>query len=258
MRCNGLLRTVENNCLFATRGSGSVSRVTYIRAFVPLKHPACARRRMLEDLTAKQRHSMYFTLARRIITALRDVPMVRDTVIVTSSAEVEIFAGHFGVRVMHQMRDEGINSACAAAIASSSAVGITNALIVSGDLPMVTSKSITALLHAADLQHPGVTIVPDRHHIGTNALVCTPADAIRLHFGPNSFREHLATARAHGLPTRVFESGELALDIDEPEDLDAWRGYDTHNYVGDQRESTSIAGGRGSLPGNRIDVVRAG
>jgi len=232
--------------------------VTYIRAFVPLKHPACARRRLLEDLTAKQRHSMYFTLARRIITALRDVPIVRDTVIVTSSAEVEIFAEHLGVRVMHQMRDEGINSACEAAIASSSAVGITNALIVSGDLPMVTSKSITALLQAADLQHPGVTIVPDRHRVGTNALLCTPADAIRLHFGPNSFGEHLRTAREHGLETRVFESSELALDIDEPEDLDAWRGYDTHSYVGDQRESTSIAGGRGSLPGNRIDLVRAG
>jgi len=233
-------------------------RVTYIRAFVPLKHPVCARRRMLEDLTAKQRHSMYFTLARRIITALRDVPMVRDTVIVTSSAEVEIFAGQLGVRVMHQMLDEGINSACEAAIASSSAVGITNALIVSGDLPMVTSKSITALLQAADLQHPGVTIVPDRHHVGTNALVCTPADAIRLHFGPNSFAEHIRTARERGLELRVFDSGELALDIDEPEDLDAWRGYDTHNNVGDRRESTPIAGGRDGLSGNRIDVIRTG
>jgi 2-phospho-L-lactate/phosphoenolpyruvate guanylyltransferase len=233
-------------------------RVTYIRAFVPLKHPACARRRMLEDLTAKQRHSMYFTLARRIITALRDAPMVRDTVIVTSSAEVEIFAEQLGVRVMHQMRDEGINSACEAAIASSSAVGITGALIVSGDLPMVTSKAITALLQSADLQHPGMTIVPDRHHRGTNALVCTPAGATSLRFGPNSFAEHVRAAQEQGLATRVFESGELALDIDEPEDLDAWRGYDTHNYVGDGRESTSIAGSRGSVPGNRIDVVRAG
>jgi 2-phospho-L-lactate guanylyltransferase len=211
---------------------------------------------MLEELTAKQRHSMYFTLARRIITALRDVPMVRDIVIVTSSAEVEIFAGQLGVRVMHQMLDEGINSACEAAIASSSAVGITNALIVSGDLPMVTSGSITALLQATDLQHPGVTIVPDRHHVGTNALVCTPADAIQLHFGPNSFAEHVRMAQERGLATRVFDSGELALDIDEPEDLDAWRGYDTHNNVGDRRESTPIAGGRDSLPGNRIDVIR--
>jgi 2-phospho-L-lactate guanylyltransferase len=206
---------------------------------------------------------MYFTLARRIITALRDVPLVRDTVIVTSSAEVEIFAGHLGVRVMHQMRDEGINSACEAAIASSSAVGITNALIVPGDLPLVCSESLTALLQGAHLQDRGVTVVPDRHHVGTNALVCTPADAIRLRFGPNSFAAHLRTAQEHGLEARIFESGELALDIDEPEDLDAWRGYDMdtdgHRNGGDRRESTSIAGSRGSLPGNRIDdVIRPG
>src|SRR5882757_2304463 len=237
--------------------------MSYIRAFVPLKHPACAQPRLLEALTAKQRHSMYFTLARRIITALRDVPIVRDTVIVTSSAEVETFAGHLGVRVMHQMRDEGINSACEAAIASSSAVGITNALIVAGDLPLVSSESLTALLQGAHLQERGVTIVPDRRHVGTNALVCTPADAIRLRFGPNSFSEHLRTAQEHGLEARIFESSELALDIDEPEDLDAWRRYDSrnesHGEGGDPRESTSVAGGRGSLPGNRIDdVLRPG
>ena len=205
---------------------------------------------------------MYFTLARRIIIALRDVPMVRDTVIVTSSAEVEIFAGHLGVRVMHQMRDEGINSACEAALASSSAVGITNALIVPGDLPLVTSESITALLQSSHLQERGVTIAPDRRHIGTNALVCTPADAIRLRFGPNSFAEHLRTARDHGLVYRVFESSELALDIDEPEDLDAWRGYDSRNEsytVGEGRESTSATGSLGGIPGRHAgDIIRAG
>ncbi len=123
---------------------------------------------------------------------------------------------------------------------------------------MVTTNAITALLQSADLQHPGMTIVPDRHHRGTNALVCSPADAIRLRFGPDSFAQHLRPAQEPGLLTRVFESGELALDIDEPEDLDAWRGYDTHNYLGDSRESTSIAGSRGGVPGNRVDVVRAG
>ncbi len=234
----------------------------YVRAFVPLKHPACARERLLEALTAKQRHSMYFTLARRIITALRDVPLVRDTVIVTSSAEVEMFAGHLGVRVMHQMRDEGINAACEAAIASSSVVGITNALIIAGDLGLVTSASITSLLQGAHLHERGVTIVPDRRHVGTNALVCTPADAIRLRFGPNSFAEHIRTARDHGLQVRIFESGELALDIDDPEDLDAWRGYDSRNdslASGEQRESAVNAGNRGGVPGPRNDdLIRPG
>ena len=234
----------------------------YIRAFVPLKHPACARARLLEALTFKQRHSMYFTLARRIIAALKGVPLVSDTVIVTSSAEVETFAGHLGVRVMHQTRDEGINSACEAAIASSAALGVTSALIVPGDLPMVSSESIIALLQAANLEQRGVTIVPDRCHVGTNGLVCTPADAIRLRFGPNSFAEHLRTAQEHGLEARIFESGELALDIDEPEDLDAWHGYDTHitghSKLGDQLEGTSTAGGRGSLPGNLVGDIRPG
>jgi len=237
--------------------------MSYIRAFVPLKHPACARQRLLEALTVKQRHSMYFTLARRIITALRNVPLVHDTVIVTSSAEVEIFAGHLGVRVIHQMRDEGINSACEAAIASSSAAGLTHALIIAGDLPLVSSESLTALLQGAHLQQRGVTIVPDRRHLGTNALVCAPADAIRLRFGPNSFAAHLRTAQEHGLEARIFESGELALDIDEPEDLDAWRAYDSCNQVhhngADLRENASMAGSRGNLPGNRSDdVVRPG
>jgi 2-phospho-L-lactate guanylyltransferase len=188
---------------------------------------------------------------------------VRDTVIVTSSAEVEIFAGHLGVRVMHQMRDEGINCACEAAIASSSAVGITHALIIAGDLPLVSSESLTALLQGAHLQERGVTIVPDRRHLGTNALVCAPADAIRLRFGHNSFAAHLRTAQEHGLEARIFESSELALDIDEPEDLDAWRGYHGYNQVhrngADLRENASMAGSRGNLPGNRSDdVVRPG
>lgn len=232
--------------------------MSYIRAFVPLKHPACSRHRMLETLALKQRHSMYFTLARRILTALREVPVVRDTVIVTSSAEVEMFAGHLGVRVVHQMRDEGINSACEAAIASASAAGITSALIVPGDLPLVSSESLSALLQAAHLQGRGITIVPDRRHVGTNALVCTPADAIRLRFGPNSFAEHLRTAREHGLEARIFESGELALDIDEPEDLDIWRGYDSPSNGGDQSASTSSAGGHGSLPRHGFDFIRPG
>jgi 2-phospho-L-lactate guanylyltransferase len=233
-----------------------------VRAFVPLKHPAVARVRLLEALTAKQRHSMYFTLARRIIIALRDVSLVRDTVIVTSSAEVEMFAGHLGVRVMHQERDAGINSACEAAIASSSVLGVTNALIIAGDLPLVTGESITALLQAAHLDERSVTIVPDRRHTGTNALVCTPADAIRLRFGPNSFAEHLRTAREHGLETRIFECGELALDIDDPEDLDAWRGYDSRNEsytVGERREGTSTAASRDGLPDHHVDdFIRPG
>jgi 2-phospho-L-lactate/phosphoenolpyruvate guanylyltransferase len=171
---------------------------------------------------------MYFNLVRRVVTAARQVRVIRDVVIVTSSAEVEIFAGHLGVRVMHQVRDKGINASLEAAVSAFAAAGTTTALIVPGDLPLVTGESLAGLLQSAQLQERGVTIVPDRHHVGTNALVCTPADVIRLRFGPNSFAEHLRTAQEHGLTVRIFECAPLSLDIDEPEDLDAWRGHDAN------------------------------
>ena len=216
--------------------------VSTVRAFIPLQHPACAWRRLREELTAKQRHALYFNLARRIVVALRALARIREIVIVTSSAEVEMLAGHLGVRVMHQVRDAGINSAVEAAITAFAGAETTAALIVPGDLPLVTSESLDALLQGAETHGRGVTIVPDRHHLGTNALVCTPADAIRLRFGPNSFGEHLRTAQEHGLEVRIFESGALALDIDDAEDLQAWRGSsDPSNVLSVSVPTTGIA-----------------
>jgi 2-phospho-L-lactate/phosphoenolpyruvate guanylyltransferase len=200
--------------------------VSTAHAFIPLQHPACAWRRLQKQLTAKQRRALYFNLARRMIVALRALPRVREVVVVTSSAEVEMLAGHLGVRVMHQLRDAGVNSALEAAITAFAAAGTTTALIVPGDLPLVTSESLDALLQAAETHGRGVTLVPDRHHQGTNALVCTPADAIRPRFGPNSFAEHLRSAQQHGLPVRIFECGPLALDLDDSEDLRAWQACD--------------------------------
>jgi 2-phospho-L-lactate guanylyltransferase (CobY/MobA/RfbA family) len=61
---------------------------------------------------------------------------------------------------------------------------------------------------------------------------------------------------------RIFESGELALDIDDPEDLDAWRGYDSRNDSygsGERRESAVNAGSRGGVPGRHSDdIIRPG
>jgi 2-phospho-L-lactate guanylyltransferase len=187
---------------------------------------------------------MYFSLARRMVTALQHVPLINDIVIVTSSAEVEMFAGHLGVRVMHQTRDEGINVSLKLAFAAFATAETTTALVIAGDLPLVTTEALTELVQSSQPQVRGVTIVPDRRHVGTNALVCTPADVIRTRFGPNSFAEHLRTAQEHGLAARIFECGVLALDIDEPEDLDAWRGYETDAAA----SSISVRAGRQACP----------
>jgi 2-phospho-L-lactate guanylyltransferase len=68
---------------------------------------------------------------------------------------------------------------------------------------------------------PGVSIVPDRHGTGTNALVLSPPDAIEPSFGPDSRTRHVALAEEAGVPVRIDEVAALALDVDTPDDLAA-------------------------------------
>jgi 2-phospho-L-lactate guanylyltransferase (CobY/MobA/RfbA family) len=55
--------------------------------------------------------------------------------------------------------------------------------------------------------------------MGTNALLLSPPDVLRLRFGHDSFAYHLNEARAKGLQPKSVLNERLALDIDEPEDL---------------------------------------
>jgi 2-phospho-L-lactate guanylyltransferase len=70
---------------------------------------------------------------------------------------------------------------------------------------------------------PLVTLVPDRHRNGTNALLCAPPAIIAPCFGSDSFKRHLEAARGQGFEVRIVESDALSLDIDDSEDLDELR-----------------------------------
>ena len=60
--------------------------------------------------------------------------------------------------------------------------------------------------------------VPDRHGLGTNALLITPPGAINPAFGEASRAAHAAQADAAGVRWLELD-GPLALDLDTPADL---------------------------------------
>jgi 2-phospho-L-lactate guanylyltransferase len=63
------------------------------------------------------------------------------------------------------------------------------------------------------------TITPARDERGSNAVLCSPAGAVPLRFGEDSFFPHLAAARARGIEPEVVRLPRIALDIDTPQDL---------------------------------------
>ena len=95
-------------------------------------------------------------------------------------------------------------------------------LALPGDIPLVEPADIARLL-AAQRPPPAFTIVPARDQMGSNALLCSPADAVPLRFGDGSFFPHLHAARARGIEPVVMRLPRIALDIDTPEDLALFR-----------------------------------
>lgn len=100
--------------------------------------------------------------------------------------------------------------------------GAGRVLLVPGDCPGLDPADVDELLAAPAT--PSLTVVPDRHGAGTNALLLCPPDAILPSFGPGSLARHAARGRAAGLPVRVASPPSLLMDVDTPEDLDALLG----------------------------------
>jgi len=94
-------------------------------------------------------------------------------------------------------------------------------LTVPGDIPLVTAAEIAQLL-AAHGPAPAFTIAPSRDERGSNAVLCSPPDAVPLRFGEDSFFPHLRAAEARGIRPTVLRLPGIALDIDTPEDLAAF------------------------------------
>jgi 2-phospho-L-lactate guanylyltransferase len=62
-------------------------------------------------------------------------------------------------------------------------------------------------------------LIPAADGRGTNAAFRRPADLFPLRFGNDSFRPHLAAAQATGKACEVMQLPGIALDVDNPSDL---------------------------------------
>jgi len=96
-------------------------------------------------------------------------------------------------------------------------------LTLPGDIPLVEADDIRQLIdvhrHATGRGARAFTIVPARDERGSNAILCSPAAAVPLRFGVDSFLPHLAAARRCAIEPTVVRLPRIALDIDTPDDL---------------------------------------
>jgi 2-phospho-L-lactate guanylyltransferase len=182
-------------------------------AVLPIKSFARAKARLGDAVRAPDRAELAAAMAADVLAALVAVEGLDDVVVVTAEPRAASAAEAVGAVVVHDPEEAGQSAAARRGVATAAARGAERVLLVPGDCPALAPDEVDELLAT---EPPGVTIVPDRHGTGTNALLLAPPGALDPAFGPNSFARHVERAGAAG---RVAELPSLALDVDTPADL---------------------------------------
>ena len=190
-----------------------------IWAAVPVKEFAGAKQRLASLLTEAQRQALAAAMLEDVLAALADAPLAGIMVNTVDPLATDI-AHRYGARVVTDSARDG-HTAAVTAMARILTAEAHDMLTVPGDIPRVTPPEIAAVIAAAK-PAPSVTIVPAHDERGSNAVLLSPPLVMPLRFGDDSFLPHLASARALGIEPTVLHLPGIALDIDQPEDRDAF------------------------------------
>lgn len=180
-----------------------------------------AKQRLGPQLEPAQRRALARKNAGR---AIRAAGAGGRRLVVAGSDEVAELAIRLGAEVVLEPRQEGQNVAARRGITRAIEGGAQAVLLLSSDLPLVTKASVRELLDAAGrIGPPAAVAVPAEGRGGTNALYLNPPGAIGLHFGTDSLAAFESEAKRKGVTFAVHRSASMALDLDEPADLERLR-----------------------------------
>jgi len=192
-----------------------------ICAVLPVKDTAQAKRRLAGMLSGEQRRQLALAMAEDVLQALGSAAGLTGILVVTADPAAAAIAARWGARVTAAGANAGHTAAVADAARQLAAEGL-DMLALPADIPLIEPDDIACLVET-QRPPPAFTIVPARDQMGSNAVLCSPAEAVPLRFGEGSFVPHLHAAQARGIEPVVLRLPRIALDLDTPEDLALFR-----------------------------------
>jgi 2-phospho-L-lactate/phosphoenolpyruvate guanylyltransferase len=195
--------------------------VSGVWAVVPVKQFDGAKQRLSSALSPDERRLLATTMLEDVLNAVSAVKTFAGTLVVTVDPAATSLATRYGARVVTEGARDGHTGAVTAAARLLVREGQTGMMTMPGDIPRLSSEEIAATL-AAHRPAPAFTIVPAHDDLGSNAIVCSPPDAVPLRFGEDSFYPHLDAARARGIEPLIVRHPGIGMDIDNPVDLVAF------------------------------------
>ena len=198
-----------------------------VSALIPVKGFRNAKQRLSPLLDAADRELLAEVMFRDVLKQVLKARGLVETYVVTGDSKVAEIATSHGAQLIREEVEKGETDAVDFARRELKQLQREAVLIIPGDMPLVRSVDIEEVLAQVPegAGFPFALLVPSHDRLGTNALLLAPPDIIRLRFGYDSFTYHMSQLSAQGLPFRFIENERLALDVDEPKDLERFLSF---------------------------------
>jgi 2-phospho-L-lactate/phosphoenolpyruvate guanylyltransferase len=189
---------------------------------VPVKNLSSAKQRLAEVLDQPARAALAQAMLEDVLATLNEWQRNRNSkrsevALVTGDPFAMKLAGNFGFEVIPDPDNPGETGAIEMATGICVNRGIEWTLVIPGDIPLIQAWELDEILKRAP--NEGSVLAPAGDGRGTNAAFRRPANLFPLRFGNDSFKPHHAAARETGKPCVVLNLPGIAVDVDNPADL---------------------------------------
>jgi 2-phospho-L-lactate/phosphoenolpyruvate guanylyltransferase len=184
---------------------------------IPIKNTSSAKQRLAEVLDQSSRTALAQAMLHDVLDALHGWKNRPPVAIVSSDRYAVKVAGGYEFEVIPDPENPGETGAIEMATRVCVERGAESTLVIPADIPLIEAWELEEILKHAPAE--GSVLVPAADGRGTNAAFRRPADLFPLRFGNDSFKPHHAAAQATGKPCVVLNFAGIAVDVDNPEDL---------------------------------------
>ena len=184
---------------------------------VPIKETSLAKQRLASVLDQRSRTELAHAMLHDVLSTIQEWKNRPGVGVVTGDPYAIRVAETYGFDIIADSENPGETGAIEMATRVCVQRGEESTLVVPADIPLVEAWELDEILKCAPRE--GTVLVPAGDGRGTNAAFRRPANLFPLRFGNDSFRPHRAAAEAVGKPCIVLPLPGIAVDVDNPSDL---------------------------------------
>lgn len=185
---------------------------------VPVKNLSAAKQRLAGVLDQPSRTALAQAMLHDVLAALHGWKNRPQVAVVTGDPYAIKLAEEYKFEVIPDPANPGETGAIEMATRVCVERGADSTLVIPADIPLIQAGELEEILKHAPAE--GSVLVPAADGRGTNAAFRRPANLFPLRFGNDSFKPHHAAAQATGKPCIVLKLPGIALDIDNPAELE--------------------------------------